>query len=384
MPAFGSMRQTIGKSLLNTAFLVLPLLYSGCGSPLGGVNTVSEGAVAAKNQLNVPVADGVIRNAQVSIVNARTGQVLFRGVDPDNDGTYAFDMERTTLAGILDADLLYLYAESTAQSSVDVNGAVQGLNAGQVRFKSFLPNGAVIKSILNVSDDLGADPRVNKKRAVTHFSNAKSLLAESKLIKDGVLTQPLRPGRAAPANVLTALPNQTAAVETALADPTSNLTKKFKLISMATKALVEDGVTTILQNQNTISVSEGDSLLLEVANNTGALNPVFQAKLADLNQRINNDLQDSLFTSSFDAGLNNNIQTVTSEEAAAAASSDVSIFIPGVDAPTIDATTGFEVPKSYLVRSAEINGQTLGFNFTPTKKRSRLNIDCQTNQGVCQ
>lgn len=384
MPVFGSMRQTVGKSVLSTAFLVLPLFYSGCGSPLAGGSSVGGGAVAAKNQLNVPVADGVIRNAQVSIVNARTGQVLFQGVDPDNDGTYAFDMQRTTLAGILDTDILYLYAESTAQSSVDVNGAAQGLNAGQVRFKSFLPNGAIIKSILNVSDDLGTDPRINKKRAVTHFSNAKSLLAEAKLIKDGVLNQPLRPGRAAPANVLTALPNQTAAVETALADPTSNLTKKFKLISMATKALVEDGVTTILQNQNTSSVSEADSLLLEVANNTGALNPVFQAKLADLNQRVNNDLQDSLFTSSFDAGLTNNIQTVTSEEAAEAASSDVSIFIPGVDAPTIDATTRFEVPKSYLVRSAEINGQSLGFNFTPTKKRSRLNVDCQSNQGVCQ
>lgn len=123
MPKFGSLKQTFAKSPLSTAFVLLPLLYSGCASPLGGGNSVGEGVVAAKNQLNVPVADGVIRNAVVSIVNARTGQVLFQGVDPDNDGTYAFDMDRSTLAGILDTDLLYLYAASTAGSSVDVNGA---------------------------------------------------------------------------------------------------------------------------------------------------------------------------------------------------------------------------------------------------------------------
>lgn len=315
----------------------------GVGSNTGsGVNTGGGGITTPVSQSIVPlkitIKDGIVRNATVQLASLLQGSLNISAVS-DFSGVATLNIPSDVINNLATNDLVYVYGESNTDSTIDVKGFTQGLQAGQVKLKSYLPAPSYLKSVLASSNKLEDDTEVNKSTTVSHFTNAEAVLFDNELKKKGLLTSASSPTMTITTGesliaVLTTL-------RTEIAKPNTPTIKKFKLIAASTKAIIEQNVSTILQGQNT-SLANSDQILFEIATNeTAILEPSFETNiLPNMQSDINQDLQSTEFSSPlFETNFSNTLEAISSQEMANAVDDKIELSDPQATLDDLIATS---------------------------------------------
>ena len=275
-------------------------------------------------RIEVSALDGPLIKARVRLVSLLEGTLDTQTTDSRGHATLS--LPRADLSALSDQDLLYFYVDSLKSLSTSVepqSKSTRVLQEGQVRLKSFLPPVTQIKNIS--SNLLSSDPDLAKASVISHFSNAQAVLAEANLKSLGILNKSIRPeNRISPADIPLVNSN-IRTVESAIRTGDPNLTPKFKLVAMATKALVENDVSEFLTGASKTNIASSDEILLELAENGSGSNPElalkssFQQSIVTLSQAISMDLSSEEIRSVFaDSATPNAINDVTAEKVEAA------------------------------------------------------------------
>ncbi|PCJ18161.1 MAG: hypothetical protein COB02_11270 [Candidatus Cloacimonadota bacterium] len=327
------------KILLFAIAIATLLILPGCGASSsnddGSVITVPEVTPPSASKsiipLKVTLKDGIIRNAIVQLASLLKGKLNI-SAETDFGGVAILSIPSSVIETLATNDLLYIYGESKSNSTIDVNGATRPLKEGQVKLKSFLPKPSELQAILNSGLKLEDHPLVKKATTVSHFTNAEAVLFDNELKKKGLITTASNPNTIINTSgsldeILTTLRNEIQKVGT----PTI---KKFKLIAASTKAIIEQGISTILQGQ-TISITNSDLILLELAENeTLTLEPSFESNiLPALQTQINLDIQSNefdslLFTSVNGTSFTSALETITTQDMASAVDDKIELEDP--------------------------------------------------------
>lgn len=330
------------KILLFVFSIIGLILLPGCGAgstdsggvgsvTTGGGNNTGNGGTPVVSQsivpLKVTIKDGIVRNATVQLASLLQGN-LNVSAETDFGGVATLNIPAEIINNLATNDLVYVYGESKNDSTIDVKGFTQGLQAGQVKLKSYLPAPSYLKSVLASPNRLEDDAQVNKSTTVSHFTNAEAVLFDNELKSKGLLNSASNPTTTITTTesliaVLTTL-------RTEIAKPNTPTIKKFKLIAASTKAIIEQNVSTILQGQN-ISITQSDQILFEIATNESAtLEPSFEANvLPTMQSDVNQDLQSSEFSSPlFEATFSNTLEAVSSEDMASAVDDRIELSDP--------------------------------------------------------
>ena len=308
----------MAKILLLISSILILLMLPGCGASSSSgdsaVNSPTPGTTPGTNTpvsqsiipLTITLKDGIVRNATVQLASLLQGK-LNVSAETDFGGQATLHIPSDIINNLANNDLLYIYGQSNANSTIDVNGFTQGLQSGQVKLRSFLPDPGYLKAVLASSNKIEDDPLVKKSSVVSHFTNAEAVLFDNELKKKGLLNSASNPNtNITTTESLVSVLNELRSEIQKVGTPTI---KKFKLIAAATKAIIEKNISTILQGQ-TASITEPDQILFELAENeTALLEPNFESNiLPSLQTEVNQDLQSSefdspLFTSSFTEDL---------------------------------------------------------------------------------
>lgn len=312
--------------------------------PAGGGGGGGGGVVVGSvSTLKAKVADGPIVNAKLWLASMRAGPLTSAAATTDSLGNASLSVPNSTLMTLQDDDVLYWYAESQSGTQVDVNGGLRNLVEGQMRFRSLVGFGRDARS----GASLGSFAPSTSTSTISHFSNAEFTIVESKL----GLSEPIAPQNTTNSS-LDLVATAIATTERDLADANSAVAKKFKLIAVATKGIVEDGLTQILQGGST-GVENSARILLELGKSTAsALTPQFDAALPQLSARVSQDLTSALFSQAFDPGVTAVIQSISTQAIATAAA----VPLPTVRILTeadilanqgLDDATGLVVPARF-------------------------------------
>jgi hypothetical protein len=289
----------------------------GGGGP-GGGNPIS-GSVSV---LSATVADGPIQAANVWVASLRRGALTTEPVSTDASGKVSVSIPNSLLMTMADDDILYWYAVATENSKVSVNGVSKDLVANQFRFRSTIGKGLEAKAGAN----LGSFVPAPETTSVSHFSNAEFVIVETKLGR----TESIRPDITTSAD-LDLFSNALAEVARDIADSSSPVARKFKLIAMATKAIVEDGMTQILEGGKS-GLDQSDQILLELGKSSNlSLAPQFVQAIPTLSARVSQDLTSSLFSAGFDPGVTSVIQSISNQSITTAAA----VSLPVIRLPTL-------------------------------------------------
>ena len=287
---------------------LLPLFLTGCvgSSSSGAGNTTT-------TELNGILTDGPISNAKVALATFKNGAIS-NEVLTDEDGNYTIQVSNSVINDLSDEDLPYIYASSTANSRVKTSGgSAKSLVEGQVNFRSLL---AVNQLKTLVSDnkstfttdavDTESDENLQdlaRSLTISHVSNAKTLVLESKLLAKGVLKEGeqinpkvLSRARTVAKTEISEALNEVAAVELALEDPDSEETANLMMLAAVTKEIVEQGkiediVTSVSETE---SLTNAAKFLLELSRERKAFTANFSTRLTDRLNEVNSDLNTNL------------------------------------------------------------------------------------------
>ncbi len=299
--------QTKSKYLL-LAFSLSCLILAGCGTS----STSSSSALATTN-LSGTLTDGPISNAKVSLATFKNGAIS-NEVLTDEEGNYTIQVSNAVINDLSDEDLPYIYASSTANSKVKTSGgSAKDLVEGQVNFRSLL---AVNQLKTLVSDnktaftttavDTEADENLQdlaRSLTISHVSNAKALVLESKLLAKGVLKEGeqinpkvLSRARTVAQTEISEALNEVAAVDLALEDPNSEETANLMMLAAVTKEIVEQGkIDDIVTSATAVkSLTNAAKFLLELSRERKAFTPTFNTRLSDRLSEVNSDLTNRL------------------------------------------------------------------------------------------
>ena len=287
---------------------LLPLFLTGCvgSSSSGAGNTTT-------TELNGILTDGPISNAKVALATFKNGAIS-NEVLTDEDGNYTIQVYNSVINDLSDEDLPYIYASSTANSRVKTSGgSAKSLVEGQVNFRSLL---AVNQLKTLVSDnkstfttdavDTESDENLQdlaRSLTISHVSNAKTLVLESKLLAKGVLKEGeqinpklLSRARTVARTEISEALNEVAAVELALEDPDSEETANLMMLAAVTKEIVEQGKIEdiVTSASETESLTNAAKFLLELSRERKAFTANFSTRLTDRLNEVNSDLSTNL------------------------------------------------------------------------------------------
>ena len=287
---------------------LLPLFLTGCvgSSSSGAGNTTT-------TELNGILTDGPISNAKVALATFKNGAIS-NEVLTDEDGNYTIQVSNSVINDLSDEDLPYIYASSTANSRVKTSGgSAKSLVEGQVNFRSLL---AVNQLKTLVSDnkstfttdavDTESDENLQdlaRSLTISHVSNAKTLVLESKLLAKGVLKEGeqinpkvLSRARTVAKTEISEALNEVAAVELALEDPDSEETANLMMLAAVTKEIVEQGKIEdiVTSASETESLTNAAKFLLELSRERKAFTANFSTRLTDRLNEVNSDLNTNL------------------------------------------------------------------------------------------
>lgn len=276
-------------------FIVVALIFQGCG-----VTSVPSSVIISEmRQISVIATDGVLKNVNVRLASLRKG-TLSKVVRTDNNGRATIEVSTNKIDQLEDHDIVYLYVDSIAGSTVSTNSSTNSdkhLNVGQVQIKSYIGSGEVLKAKATIHEKLNDDPDIGRGSIVSHFSNSVAVMIESEFKKKGLISETIKPDVAyvnlTPSN-LSQVETQRKLLQDAQADRNSKLSKKLKLIAIATKALIERDVSNFLENERPTSLNRGSEAILDLAVNASAnLEPDFQNQIAQLSTAVENDAQNN-------------------------------------------------------------------------------------------
>jgi hypothetical protein len=335
-----------GISILLSIFIGF-LMHLGCGLPTSELPKQTEETSTVKyKNLTVHVTDGVLKDARVRLVSVLNG-IIASGFT-NSSGNAVFQVQEDTLKALQDDDVLYLYADSMASTTVTVSSTeTKNLLDGQAKLKSYLPSVATIKTKLPFYDELCDETTIKKNCTVSHFSNAKAIMMEQSLKNEGTILQSLRPDSAyqptLTAENRVSMVERLQSIDITLATSNAILAKKFKFIAVATKAIIEQGIAQILAGSSYNSVQDCEHILMEIAGNTGKpIQPMFSFSFADLYSQVNAELTSSVFSGTFNTtAIATGLAVISSDDTKAAA--QMPYIIPEVDeaGPGIDSNTQF-------------------------------------------
>ncbi len=296
------------------ALLIQILFFCGCGGGfLQGISErsatppVSTTGPGSQATLSVSVVDGPLSNIRVRLVS------LTRGTLATGKSNLAGDSQLSVFKSVLQTlpadDRLFIYADSVdSQSAVHFqDGSLRLLKVGQARLKSILPPLSVINAVNTT--ELTADPQIQRSSQVSHFSNAISLLTEAHLKETGVISAPLRPGTTITLDNLLLFSASVSQTVSAISGGSPVVLARFKLVSMANKAIIEEEFTSFLDGAPATSLESSDEILSQLAGNgSGATAPLslsqfFQNSLSRLSDKISADLNSSVFSSTLASSL---------------------------------------------------------------------------------
>ena len=263
--------------------------------------------------MNGILTDGPISNAKVALATFKNGAIS-NEVLTDEDGNYTIQVSNSVINDLSDEDLPYIYASSTANSRVKTSGGyAKSLVEGQVNFRSLL---AVNQLKTLVSDnkstfttdavDTESDENLQdlaRSLTISHVSNAKTLVLESKLLAKGVLKEGeqinpklLSRARTVANTEISEALNEVAAVELALEDPDSEETANLMMLAAVTKEIVEQGKIEdiVTSSSETESLTNAAKFLLELSRERKAFTANFSTRLTDRLNEVNSDLNTNL------------------------------------------------------------------------------------------
>jgi hypothetical protein len=347
-------RQGQPSVLFFLTLVVLALGLSGCGLPSSAPPSSGSGVEAGGEEtvvLNMQALDGPIDSARVRLVSLQKG-VLGQPVFTQAGGEARIELPKSVFESLNDEDLLYLYVDSVENTKVRTNsglGISKSLVPGQVKLRSYLPRAKVLKSRIPLFKPLDLDPEVNSSATVSHFSNARVVILEQQLKKNGIISKPLTPESEAAVKfntaILDTLSGTLDTIKTQLENPASATTAKFRLLATATKAIIERDINTILLLPTTAwQLENSDEILLELAENSAenvnAFHPIFDLEFSSLSVEITRDLTNPELTNSVGSALAlNGLLGLSDTDIREALDSDLIITPIDSNQPSISATT---------------------------------------------
>lgn len=350
--------------VLLIAFLLLCWILSGCGLS-GSTDPQTPGVITAPPEtviFNISVIDGTLENAEVQLVSLREGE-LGDPVLTDGDGKASIEILKSRLDLLDNEDILFFYASSTSGTKLRTSSGSTDLQQGQVQFRSILPPAVTLKSRAELFDPITDDPEVGNLSQLSHFSNARTHIVEDFMRRDGVITEPLKPGGLPniifTSEILRRIDGQVQSVDQELVVSSSTITKKFKLLATATKAIVERSIHEILLNPDqNWTISNSDLILFELAGTTSAdnnaLHPIFFNAFSTLSEEITQDLTSAEFP--FISPFSEALDQISEEETRESFEEELVLEEITSLEPILTSTTPLRSSLHFLIRSSRMRG----------------------------
>jgi len=374
---------------------VLCLLLAGCGLGGGGGGTGEGGAgPQADNRVifTVQVKDGFLSNTRVRLVSLREG-TLANGVT-NAIGESNLVITQETLAGLNANDKLYVFADSVPGSMVQTKGgSLRPMQPGQAKLKSFLPKVSDLRLKSALFKPITSDPQIRNAAKVSHLSNAKALMMEQQLKKQGILAAPIEPdsnaGIVFSTDVIDDLEDKLEVIETEIVkNPPTEVGKKFKLIAAANKAMVEKGINTLLLTDDPAAGFENSlDVLLDFAANGGGLavglHPDFDAVLDDIILEVSEDFQDPDLAAAIPSTEPLTfLITLDSEDTRSGLTVPPVIERDILNPPSIDETTKSTISLKILLNSKAMQSPDGIFRLAPEIKPVRASLNAMEAFGI--
>jgi|GEM_PF-1018830 len=337
------------------------LFFCGCGGNfIQGISERSNAQPvsinpAPKSTLKATVTDGPLSTTRVRLVSLVRG-TLATGKS-NTSGEVELSVLRSVIQSLPNNDRLFLYADSEDQSAAVHfdDGSLRLLKPGQARLKSILPDLSVIKAISTT--ELTNSSQVLRSAQVSHFSNALSILTETHLQKIGVLSQPLRPGVTLEEDNLPLFNTSLEETEIALNAGSPLLLARFKLLSMANKAIIEEEFKSFLEGAPDIPISSSDFSLSQLSANGNTTAPplnlstFFLDSLPRLSEKIQKDLESDRYASILSSSIPlERISTFSSSELIELSTAPLSA--------EIEARVDQSVRDTFILRELKISGDS--------------------------
>ena len=335
------------------SILLLTLWIAGCGLPKATVSSIDQPEEPTVS-FEVSVVDGILEQAEVQLVSLKSG-VLSDVLLTNNSGQVTIKILKSRLTQLDNDDLIFLYAGSTGNTELLAEFTKIPLQVGQVQFRSILPKVPDLKRSAEFFDPISKDPSVGNLCQVSHFTNARTVLVENFLQQNGLISAPIKPSRLPDitfdSDLLQNIEGLIKSVDQDLLDPSSVIAQKYKLITVATKAIVEKGISRILltPSQNW-SLAEADQILFELAKPTpNGLHPSFESEFAALEAQVVLDQSSGSFP--FTETLEQTITQITVEDTKASVATQLVLEDPVSLVPSLTATTPLRPKIQFQYRS---------------------------------
>ncbi|PCJ18804.1 MAG: hypothetical protein COB02_10245 [Candidatus Cloacimonadota bacterium] len=369
-------------------FLTFSMLFLGCGAP-----GTSEEGIQIIDALDVPTqvvkfevltADGVLTHNKVQLVSMLKGVLGSEAITNDS-GQATITINRQTIEDLNDNDLLYLYTESTINSSVllDNFGAnSKTLLKDQAKLRSFFGRASDTKGSIDFFKPiLTTNPLLSKRAKINHFSNSKFIILEEQLKNANIISAPLTPNNLPnfSGSQLSQILNLHTAIETEIKRPSSDTAKKFLLISNATKAIIEDDLSSFILDSNNFPINQPLLILLELQESSGStITNEFRSLLPSLSERISRDLTSELFSDSIPSdsafelnAIVQNLKTVSVQDIEESIQIDLNIDPISSEDPIILSTTTLIHQVQFMTTKTSLQGASLRMNPTVVKARGK-------------
>lgn len=343
------LRVVIHISLL----LLLGWFMTGCGLPKAVVTKKSV-PVDEKVDFTISVIDGVLQEAEVQLVSLKLG-ILSDTFLTNKEGNVTLKVSKSKIAQLEDDDLLFVYASSSNNTQLSKEFVRSPLQVGQVQFRSLLPRANQLKRSAELFNPITKDPTIGQLCQVSHFTNARTVIMENFLLQDGLISEPIKPsslpGIELTSNLLQNINLLVESIDQDLAISSSIVAQKFKLITLATKAIVERGISTILlAPSSNWTLSDSDKILFELAKPAfNGLHPSFEAQLESLESEITSDLDSGVFP--FMNDFSPSLTQITLEEAKDSVQAQFTLETAVSLVPSLTSTTPIEPKVHFQYRS---------------------------------
>ena len=361
--------------LVCLVFIVSVIIFQGCGS----VSVPSSFVVDETRQIDVLATDGVLKNVRVRLASLLRGTIS-KAVQTDNQGRATIVVPLGAINQLEDHDLTYFYVESVLGSTVNTNSATnsdKSLEVGQVRLKSYIGSALNLKDKAKNYENLNDDPETNRRSVISHFSNSIAAMIEAEMKRDGLINttvSPEAPEKNFSVSTLNRAETQRLLLQGAQTDKDSPLGKKLKLLSIATKALVELGISNFLDDGKNLTLSDGSEAILDLAvNSVVALDSSFVGQITPLSSVIEDEVKNN---AQIRAGFDNPEEVskaidFLSVQDVIESTSVAEIFLDVTVSESLSSSSPYKHVDKVVDLSREIRGgEFIGNSFAPSSEGS--------------
>ena len=277
--------------------LGVSLFFQACSSTLDS-SIEDKKEEVDKVSFQVLVKDGVISNALVYFCSLKKG-VIVGPFSTNFNGISNPSFDKGILDSLDEDDQLYWLITSSNSTTVTVDRAnprIKSVSTGQVYLKSYLGRAILIRSKAALNLDLSQDDDVASKSVVTHFSNARANLFETRLRMSGLISERVKQDEPLSQLTETNLKNITQFAEQLdqrYRDSSSATAHKLKLMAAMTKAVIEYDVSRLLDGTSDLGLSDAADAIYQVAENDfREVSAEFLNVFDDLYVELEQDLSD--------------------------------------------------------------------------------------------